>query len=405
MSSNPIIWKQQSVLPALPEQENYKIIPDGFNPQVQCSIEQGYFVFTMMPSLRCDLNCPHCYLSIEQRRNSPIMTVDQLEIACKKVDDYYEAQTHLKQKVIIFYWYGGEPTQMGQDYMLDAFNRIKNIFTKNKGYYIRHEILTSLVFVDESWFEIFRTWGRGHFQTSFDGLMRGKSYVRKWDKKVREAVSRGLAVSTISVVNNELMSDGPRAVLDYLCDLGIQEASFLPFMLNEQNDGSKYEKFAPPMHGYSDFMIELTEYWYEKKAKGDFVPYIGQMSYIIGHLGGSAAANVAGQTMFLLPDGEFVLPDYKSGYLEFMKSFGNIFEQSFKEVITSRERRDYMRRQYTRNYNEECLSCDHSNHCIMEFWKDNREGDDCFGAKRYVDWLIKKESVFKALSHDTPMLF
>lgn len=404
MSNGAVIW-QQKVSPELPEQEGYKIIPEGFDPQVQCSIEQGYFVFTMMPSLRCDLSCPHCYLSLEQRRHSPIMTVDQLEVACKKVDDYYEEQTHLKQKVIIFYWYGGEPTQMGQEYMLDAFERIKSIFTEEKGYYIRHEILTSLVFVDESWFDVFRTWGRGHFQTSFDGLMRGKSYVRKWDKKVREAVARGLAVSTISVVNNELMADGPRAVLDYLCDLGIEEASFLPFMLNEQNEGMKYEKFAPPMSGYSDFMIELTSYWYEKKAGGEKVPYIGQMSYIIGHLGGSPATNVAGQTMFLLPDGDFVLPDYKSGYLEFMKPFGNIFEQSFSEVVNSRSRKDYMRRQYTRNYNEECLSCEHSNHCIMEFWKDNREGDDCFGAKRYVEWLISKEDKEQALAHDTPMLF
>lgn len=402
--TNPIEFKP-NIKKNLPDQEDYSVLPEGFDPATQSCIEQGYFVFTMMPSLRCDLNCPHCYLSLEQRRHSPIMTVDQLEIACQKVDDYYMSKPHLKKKMIIFYWYGGEPTQMGQEYMLDAFMRIASIFSEEKGYYIRHEILTSLIFVEDSWYDIFKTWGRGHFQTSFDGLMRGKSYVKKWDKRVREAVSRGLSVSTISVVNKELMADGPIAVLDYLSDLGVKEASFLPFMLNEQNSGLKYEKFAPPMSGYSEFMIELTEHWYRRKADGLHVPYIGQMSYIIGHQGGITSSNIAGQTLFLLPDGEFVLPDYKDGYLEFMKPFGNIFDKTFSEVLSSKPRRDYLRRQYTRNYNEECTECELKNSCIMEFWKENRTGDDCFGAKRYAEWLIKKEAEVGALRHDKPVLF
>ena len=24
----------------------------------------------------------------------------------------------------------------------------------------------------------------------------------------------------------------------------------------------------------------------------------------------------------------------------------------------------------------------------MEFWKDNRENDDCFGGKKYIEWLL-----------------
>ena len=69
------------------------------------SIENGYFIFTLMPSLRCSLNCPHCYLSKEQRRNSPIMKLEDLEIACQKVDDYYQ-KNNIKNKLIVFYWYG-----------------------------------------------------------------------------------------------------------------------------------------------------------------------------------------------------------------------------------------------------------------------------------------------------------
>jgi Arylsulfatase regulator (Fe-S oxidoreductase) len=401
---NELKWLKKSNL-NLPIQTDYKKLPNDFDPKTQTSIEKGFFVFTMMPSLRCSLNCPHCYLTKEQRRNSPIMTLEQLELACKKVHDYYKEKTDIKQKVIIFYWYGGEPTELGQEYMLSAFEKISSIFLEEDGYYIRHEILTSLISIDSSWFDVFKTWGRGHFQTSFDGLMRGKTYVKRWEQRVKEAISNGLAVSTISVVNRELMKDGPRAVLEYLSNLNIEEASFLPFMLNEQNKGLKYEKLAPPMEEYSNFMIELTTYWYERKKDGLHVPHIGQMSYIAAHFGGDASSNIAGQTMFLLPEGDFVLPDYRDGYLEYMKPFGNILSQSFKEVINSPLRREYIRKQYTRNYNSECQNCDFQNNCIMEFWKENRKGDDCFGAKKYVAWLNKMEDENKFLQNEMPILF
>ncbi|MBD8089243.1 radical SAM protein [Pseudomonas fluorescens] len=380
-------------LHVFPEQRAWTDAISSVDISQMNSIEQGYFVFTMMPSLRCSLNCPHCYLTLDQRRNSPIMTLADLEVVLHKVDDYYAAKRPGKPKVVVFYWYGGEPTEMGFPWFLGAFKLIDSIFTREKGYEIRHDILTSLLNVEDEWLKVFHTYGRGQFQTSFDGLMRGKGYVKKWDKRVRQATADGLRVSTISVVNHELFKDGPVAILDYLTDLGIQEASFLPFMLNEQNKGDKYEKFAPPMSEYSNFMIELTEHWIALMHAGKKPPMIGQLAFILSRQKLPMEANIAGQTLFLLPDGDFVLPDYKDGWLEFMKPFGNILEQTFEQVLTSKERRGYIRRQYTRNLNPECVTCNRKNNCIMEFWKENRPGDDCFGAKRYVDWLMKNEQI------------
>lgn len=356
------------------------------------SIEQGYFVFTMMPSLRCSLNCPHCYLSLDQRRNSDIMTLEQFRLAASKVNEYFMATRPDKKKVIIFYWYGGEPTEMGMPWFMGAFRIIDEIFSPERGYEIRHDILTSLITVDHSWYDVFKSYGRGQFQTSFDGLMRGKGYMKKWDKRVREAIAEGLRVSTISVVNHELFKDGPEAILDYLTELGIQEASFLPFMLNEQNIGDKYEKFAPPMAQYSEFLIALNVHWLKLKDQGLNPPMIGQTCFVLSRRQLPPEANIAGQTLFLLPNGDFVLPDYKNGWLEFMQPFGNILTQSFEEVLTSPARRAYLRRQYTRNMNEDCLQCELKDCCIMEFWKENRPEDDCFGAKRFVEWVLRNEA-------------
>jgi len=136
------------------------------------SIENGYFIFTLMPSLRCSLNCPHCYLSLEQRRKSPIMDLKDLKVAAEKVDAYY-LERNIKEKVIIFYWYGGEPTEMGIEYLTTATEMLNEVFSKEKGYIIKHTILTSLLTIDTKiWFPFFKKYCDNHFQSSFDGLMR-----------------------------------------------------------------------------------------------------------------------------------------------------------------------------------------------------------------------------------------
>lgn len=354
------------------------------------SIENGYFIFTLMPSLRCSLNCPHCYLSKEQRRNSPIMKLEDLEKACQKVDDYYQ-KNNIKNKLIVFYWYGGEPTEMGIDYFTQATEMMNNIFSESKGYTVKHTILTSLLTIDtEIWFPFFKKYCNNHFQSSFDGLMRGKNYVKKWEAKIKEAKDYGLSIGTISVVNHELLKVGAKETIDYLSNLGVKEISFLPFMWNEQNDGASYNKYAPTMNAWSDFMIEASEEYFYRKKNGIFVPEIGQLSFIMHQKEQPMMANVAAQTLFLLPNGDFVLPDYKKGYQEYMRVFGNILESEFDNVLKSSERKAYLRKQVLRDTNEECLNCEHADKCVMEFWKKNRESDDCFGGKRYVEWLLEK---------------
>lgn len=363
-------------------------VTQNLNSTQPFSIESGYFIFTLMPSLRCSLNCPHCYLTKEQRRNSEIMSLENLEITSIKVDEYYQSK-NIKNKVIVFYWYGGEPTEMGIDYFEKATEILNRIFSKEKGYFTKHTVLTSLLTIDKDvWFPFFKEHGENHFQTSFDGLMRGKNYVRRWEEKIVQAKEYGLEIGTISVVNHELLKDGAKNVMEYLSSLKVKEVSFLPFMWNEQNNGAAYDKYAPTMNAWSDFMIEASEYYFEEKKEGRFVPEIGQLAFILHQMKQPQMANVAAQTLFLLPNGDFVLPDYKNGYQEYMRFFGNILKEDFISVLQSKERKSYLRKQVLRDSNPECLSCEHANKCVMEFWKKNKEDDDCFGGKRYVEWLL-----------------
>lgn len=365
-----------------------------FNKNKGTSIETGYFVFTLMPSLFCHLSCPHCYLSKDQRSDTTILSVENLKNICKKIDSYWNI-SGVKNRVVVCYWYGGEPTSMGLELFTDMINNINMIFNKENGYYIKHVVLTSLVSMKEEWFDFFNKYCEGEFQTSYDGLMRGEKYLNKWDKKVRLAVSNGLKISTISVINNELLKFGAKNTLDYLSNLGVKETGWKPFMLNFQNKNKTYDQFAPTMDNFSKYMIEISQYWLDKKKNNLYVPELGSIRFMYDQMNnGNYGANIAGQTLFLLPNGDFVLPDYKDGLIEYMEPFGNILEQDFVDILKSDSRKKYLRKQVLRNNNQECFSCDHFDKCHMEFWKYNNLEDDCFGAKKYVDWFVKNISDF-----------
>lgn len=370
-----------------------------FSPDTQVSIESGYLILTMMPSLYCEEKCPHCYLSKEQRADKTIMSIENIKLICNKIDKYY-SEKNLYNKHIVLYWYGGEPTSMGMDYFINAIDVINKTLSPTKGYTLKHVVLTSLVNIDSNWFPFFDKYCEGYFQTSYDGRMRGKKYLNEWEKRVKEAVDYGLSVGTLSVVNEEMLKVGANTTIEYLTDLGVSESGFLPFMLNEQNKGKKYNRFAPTMTNWSSFMIEATQKGRSLHKKGATPPTIGQEAfYFVQSYRNSAISNSAAQTLFLMPDGTFCLPDYKNGYEEFMQPFGNILSSSFEDVLSGNERVRYLAKQLTRNSNIECLDCQHSNYCVMEFWKENKLDDDCFGGSKYLDWLNKNnESRYGDLS-------
>jgi sulfatase maturation enzyme AslB (radical SAM superfamily) len=365
------------------------------------TIENGYFVFTLMPSLYCPYNCKHCYLSKEQRSDKTLMSLDDFRMVCRKIHTYFEEQQP-PRRTIIAYNYGGEPTAAGPEYFL-AYSRIMDEeLPASAGYEVRHVMLTSMLGVDlDVWAPIWHEHCNGYVQTSYDGDMRSSNYVRKWEAKVREAVGRGLKVATISVVNSALLEQGASRTLDLLAELGVEETGWLPFMLNEQNDRpGQYDRFAPTMTAFNDFMIEMLNHWYRGKVQGLKMPSIGEAHFAVNRAAGSDLSNMAGQTLFLLPDGKFVLPNYRDGWKEYMHSFGNILEPetTFRDILCSRERILYMRRQSTRNNNPECRHCEFRNACLLEFAKPNKPNDECFGAKRFVAHAIARNGIEPLLS-------
>jgi radical SAM protein with 4Fe4S-binding SPASM domain len=254
--------------------------------------------------------------------------------------------------------------------------------------------------------------------------MRGKRYDQAWQKQVIRAHNNGLKVNTLSVFNQSIQKQGYKETFIKLSELGIRECGWLPFQKNTRNDETgMYDKHSTSMDEFSNFMIGFTRLNDATNFEGEASSSNSeseasssksqasssesdtfnsnpknQYSFLIGNelfinsmnANGISLSNTGAQTVFLMPNGNMVMPDYDSNNIEFMKVFGNILTQSFEQILTSKSRRDWLRRQLNRNNNKECLACNSWHCCLMEFWKNNNKNDECYGAKRYVDWV--KES-------------
>jgi sulfatase maturation enzyme AslB (radical SAM superfamily) len=111
-------------------------------------IEQGRLILTMMPSLYCKLDCPHCYLTKEQRHSKDCLSLEQIKITVEKIKHYYQSKK-IHNASIDIYWYGGEPTSMGVDMFSDMCDIINSAFKNHK---VKHTLLSALVGVNlEKW--------------------------------------------------------------------------------------------------------------------------------------------------------------------------------------------------------------------------------------------------------------
>ena len=372
--------------------------------QATDAIEQGHFVIGMMPSFLCQHDCPHCYLTTAMRRDPARLSPEAIARILGGVRDYYRSRG-LGHVTIHVHHYGGEPTTMGVAAMLETLDAVDDALPEREGFIVRHSIQSALTGVDLApWIPVFRDRCGNYVQTSYDGLMRGRRYDREWRDQVACLREAGIDVSTISTINRRLIEDGPDATLRTLEELDICEAGFLVLLYNAHNEGPAYDRLAPRMQDWSDFMIALTRAWIDRRAAGGRPPELGPVHSILWKGGDLRAAHPnpmnLPSALFLLPNGDWALSDYRSDGREYLRPFANGLTTTFHDMLQSPARRAFLRKQVLRNGNPECQACDLADTCMMEIWKSNVPGDECFGAKRYVQWVHDNAAAIRA-AHGT----
>lgn len=368
------------------------------------NIENGHFILTMFPSLKCELNCPHCYLTKEQRSGKTYLSKELFTEMVIKVKDYYEAK-EIKNATIVFYWYGGEPTALPLDYYKELISIAKSILPVT--YEIKNHFLTNLFTLDTNWLDFLTNECENYFQTSYDYEMRGKNYLNRWLKNVKKTAKMGFDIGAINVFNSTMIGR-EKEIYQQLKDIKVVEIGFLPFMKNYANlanDAKEYKQWYANMEQLSEFLINFLKLHIEDLKENPDTFRIGNVAHILrGTRSDSFYNNIAGQTLFFLETGDFALPDYVNNYLdreeiefqdvEYLNKFEKIQGHTFNEVLTSKRREDYLNRQITLNNNEKCNSCEYKGLCSMEFWKsDNLDNSgECPGNYKFIDYILNELS-------------
>lgn len=341
------------------------------------SIRSGRMILTMMPSLVCKLDCPHCYLTKEQRRSKEMLSLQQVELFVDELTKLWHGKKNTQLDV---YWYGGEPLQNLTPALFEEMAKSLSIAATK----VSHTVLSSLVGVDiEKWVPTLLRYADSAIQTSWDGPMRGARYLRHQGEKITQAQALGLTVDTICVVNQGMIDEGPDAAMVWLIQHGIRQSGWLPMQRNGRNKATgEYNRHAPSMNAFSDFMIGISDLARKKPS----APRIGE-EHFIPSMRGQRLANRGLQTLFLMPNGDLTMPDYRDDRTEFFRRFGNI-KDGLLQILAGGPYQTWCRKQVQSNSNPECLSCDIGDSCLMEFWKSNPTNDDCMGASKFVRYVL-----------------
>lgn len=366
------------------------------------NIENGYFILTMFPTLKCEINCPHCYLTKEQRSGENSLSPEVFTDMLIKVKQYY-LDKNITSPKIIFYWYGGEPTVLPLDYYKELIAIQKEILPKS--FSIKNQFLINLQKFQPKWLQFFKNETDNYFQSSYDYLMRGENYLNNWIKNINKSVKMGFNVGAISVFNSTMINK-EEIIYKQISKLNLVEIGFLPFMKNYTNladEAKEYKKWYGNMFEFSKFLINFTKLHIEDLKQNKKTFRIGNIAHILKKQEFKHTySNIAGQTMFFYENGDFGLPDYFDNYLdrkeieyqdvEFVNIFKNISKNSFEDVLNSENRENFIEKQINVNNDRRCLSCEYKKLCTMEIWKSSNidNSGECPGSYNFIEYIIEK---------------
>jgi len=156
----------------------------------------------------------------------------------------------------------------------------KEIFPKT--YKIKNHFLTNLFTLDGDWLDFLHHECENYFQTSYDYMMRGENYLKRWLKNVKKTVKMDFDISAINVFNNTMIGKEVE-IYSQLKDIGVKEIGFLPFMKNYANladDAKEYKKWYANMEDLSNFLIKFLQLHIEDLKTNPNTFRIGNIAHI-----------------------------------------------------------------------------------------------------------------------------
>jgi len=288
----------------------------------------------------CNLDCEYCfYLEKEklypERNEQWRMDDETLETFIKQQIEAQDADQ------VDIAWQGGEPTLLGIDFYRKA---VAYCDKYAQGKSVQHAFQTNGVLINDAWCEFFKQHnfligisidGPAELHDAYRVNRAGKGSHAKVMQGIACLKKHGVPFNTLSVVNN-LNAKHPKAVYQFLKNIGSQHMQFIPLVERQskqvdaaglhlihpdQDLEAKVTPWSVPSWQFGEFLNQIFDVWVKADVGRIFIQmFDSTLANWCGQPGGICTfSETCGHSLALEANGDlyscdhFVYPEYKLG--------------------------------------------------------------------------------------------
>jgi uncharacterized protein len=288
----------------------------------------------------CNLRCTYCY-EFAELGHKRAMTLDQLRTMMMTVKDLAIAR---KLKRVNFHWHGGEPFMIPLSRWNEIADLADEVFAPETiAFQVTHSVQTNLTILTDGHLEFLKS--RRLFQSvgvSFDVVggrrvdLKGRDSNATVASNVATLMETDVDFGFLAVLSKQTLPH-VESIYSAFDKLGVV-VRFLPFYVSAFEEQIPVHEVTGPE--IATAFKRVFDAWLQSPTATDAVPVDDMMSFALRYLTNTPPRTfdaAKDECVFIInTDGE-VYPTSFSNANE--GSFGNVFRQSFDEIIESKQRK------------------------------------------------------------------
>lgn len=347
------------------------------------------FLFQVNVTRDCDLRCTHCYISSDKKYQSQFMTEDQFIDAMAKIADYldHDDANRNHYQVAEIHVIGGEPSMLGVEFFEKTLPIVRERFSRSKKQ-VKLSIVTNLL--QQRALEVARMFDEVSTSYEFFSRFNKQKQEDMWAANARQLMSEGGKVNVTMAVTKYATDLGAEHVLNFFDNMGFTNMHLGFFIPSGDGIVNMIDVF-PPFHATSEFMIDATNWYMERRLERPEL-YVNPVESMIESIYLEAPIDdivcpIVTGSLDIDWNGETVTCIEAGGEVD-APSLGNVFESDVIQILSDRPYKMEHRKAITPK--PHCIGCDELPVCnsacgvLHQFW--NGKGE-CPGFKQFIKYI------------------